>query len=335
MRTPAPPSTVQTADGPRGLDELIAADPDLPPRRGRHVAVRRAPAVPAQDHRGGRAALPAGPPHARARARRLRGRGRGGRSPSSAPERSYRDDNHKPELVYALTRFDAMVGFRAPRRAAELLADLDTPLAADLHALLAADPTSTGVRDGVRVAPAAGDAAGRRGRREVRRGLRAPPRGRVAVPAHRPHGHAPRGGVPGRPGRGDVRPAQPGDPAAGRGAVRPRRDRARLPAGASASRSWRTRTTCCAPGLTQQARRRRRAAATTSTASRRPPIRIAPERVFTSTRIFYAPVDDFELSVTRLTDDGAHPAARAVARGSWCASRARSRSRRRTASRSC
>ncbi|HWJ84092.1 MAG TPA: mannose-6-phosphate isomerase, class I, partial [Cellulomonas sp.] len=35
-----------------------------------------------------------------------------------------------------------------------------------------------------------------------------------------------------------------------------------------------------------------------------PPIRIAPERVFTSTEIFYAPVDDFELSVTRLTDEG-------------------------------
>ncbi len=35
-----------------------------------------------------------------------------------------------------------------------------------------------------------------------------------------------------------------------------------------------------------------------------PPIRIAPENVFTSTRIYYAPVDDFELSVTRLTDDG-------------------------------
>jgi mannose-6-phosphate isomerase len=35
-----------------------------------------------------------------------------------------------------------------------------------------------------------------------------------------------------------------------------------------------------------------------------PPIRIAPERVFTSTRIYYAPVEDFELSVTRLTDDG-------------------------------
>jgi len=35
-----------------------------------------------------------------------------------------------------------------------------------------------------------------------------------------------------------------------------------------------------------------------------PPIRIAPERVFTSTEIYYAPVDDFELSVTRLTDEG-------------------------------
>jgi mannose-6-phosphate isomerase len=34
-----------------------------------------------------------------------------------------------------------------------------------------------------------------------------------------------------------------------------------------------------------------------------PPIRIAPEHVFTSTEIFYAPVDDFELSVTHLDSE--------------------------------
>ena len=34
-----------------------------------------------------------------------------------------------------------------------------------------------------------------------------------------------------------------------------------------------------------------------------PPIRIAPEVARNSTRVFYAPVDDFELSITDLTGD--------------------------------
>src|SRR5688500_14140191 len=32
--------------------------------------------------------------------------------PYDAPERSYQDPSHKPELVYALTRFEGMAGFR-------------------------------------------------------------------------------------------------------------------------------------------------------------------------------------------------------------------------------
>lgn len=31
---------------------------------------------------------------------------------ADAPERNYRDDNHKPEMIYALTVFDALCGFR-------------------------------------------------------------------------------------------------------------------------------------------------------------------------------------------------------------------------------
>ncbi len=34
--------------------------------------------------------------------------------PLDAPERTYRDANHKPELICALTDFDALVGFRPP-----------------------------------------------------------------------------------------------------------------------------------------------------------------------------------------------------------------------------
>ena len=63
-----------------------------------------------------------------------------------SPRRNYKDANHKPELVYALSRFEALCGFRAPRRAAELLAGLDTPVTDRLHAMLRAEPDTAGVK---------------------------------------------------------------------------------------------------------------------------------------------------------------------------------------------
>jgi mannose-6-phosphate isomerase len=47
--------------------------------------------------------------------------------PLDAPTRNYRDDWPKPELVYAVTTFDALSGFRAPETAARLLRRLDGP----------------------------------------------------------------------------------------------------------------------------------------------------------------------------------------------------------------
>jgi len=41
--------------------------------------------------------------------------------PLSAPDRLYKDAYHKPELVYALTRFDVLSGFRPPSESAGLL----------------------------------------------------------------------------------------------------------------------------------------------------------------------------------------------------------------------
>jgi mannose-6-phosphate isomerase len=42
--------------------------------------------------------------------------------PLAARERNYRDDSHKPELLVALGRFEALVGFRPPREIGERLA---------------------------------------------------------------------------------------------------------------------------------------------------------------------------------------------------------------------
>ncbi|SEC96151.1 mannose-6-phosphate isomerase, type 1 [Streptomyces misionensis] len=44
--------------------------------------------------------------------------------PLDAPERNYKDANHKPELICALTEFDGLCGFRPPQRTADLLAAL-------------------------------------------------------------------------------------------------------------------------------------------------------------------------------------------------------------------
>ncbi|GAB7192225.1 mannose-6-phosphate isomerase, class I [Kineococcus sp. NUM-3379] len=47
--------------------------------------------------------------------------------PRDAPHRLYKDDQHKPELMYAMVPFDALCGFRPPADALALLASLDLP----------------------------------------------------------------------------------------------------------------------------------------------------------------------------------------------------------------
>ncbi|WP_448851432.1 mannose-6-phosphate isomerase, class I [Corynebacterium sp. 335C] len=47
--------------------------------------------------------------------------------PVTAPDRNYRDPNHKPELLVALTEFHALAGFRPLERTRELFAELAIP----------------------------------------------------------------------------------------------------------------------------------------------------------------------------------------------------------------
>lgn len=44
-------------------------------------------------------------------------------------QRSFRDAQHKPEMLYALGHFDALAGFRAPRKALEIVKPLTGPIA--------------------------------------------------------------------------------------------------------------------------------------------------------------------------------------------------------------
>lgn len=66
--------------------------------------------------------------------------------PLDAPNRNYKDRNHKPELVFALTNFEAIVGFRSPRRILGVLEGLGTPLTNTLGQLIRERPDAGGVR---------------------------------------------------------------------------------------------------------------------------------------------------------------------------------------------
>ena len=60
--------------------------------------------------------------------------------PVDAPDRVYRDPHHKPEMVYALTTFDTLVGFRPTAEILRVLSSIDSPLARSLSDSLDARP---------------------------------------------------------------------------------------------------------------------------------------------------------------------------------------------------
>ncbi|MBC9716662.1 mannose-6-phosphate isomerase, class I [Streptomyces sp. TRM66268-LWL] len=67
--------------------------------------------------------------------------------PIDAPFRNYKDANHKPELICALTPFDGLCGFRAPAEAAELLAGLGVDSLKPYVDLLHAQPEEAALRE--------------------------------------------------------------------------------------------------------------------------------------------------------------------------------------------
>ena len=142
---PSAPSLVTTEDGETGLDQLIAADARA--LMGPHAVGRFGGELPyllkiiAADSP---LSLQVHPDIEQARRGYTAEEAAG--VPIDARHRNYRDSNHKPELIYALTPFEALCGFRAPRRAAELLGGLDAPLAKQLGDLLTAQPSYEGIR---------------------------------------------------------------------------------------------------------------------------------------------------------------------------------------------
>ncbi|RXR26915.1 mannose-6-phosphate isomerase, class I [Oerskovia turbata] len=67
--------------------------------------------------------------------------------PRDSPERSFHDDQHKPEMVVAVSRFEGLSGFRRPVRILELLGGLRGDLAAGMRAALEAQPSAAGLRE--------------------------------------------------------------------------------------------------------------------------------------------------------------------------------------------
>ncbi|MEU3950374.1 mannose-6-phosphate isomerase, class I [Streptomyces sp. NPDC029526] len=67
--------------------------------------------------------------------------------PVTAAHRTYKDANHKPELVCALTEFDGLCGFRDPLRAAELLDGLGVDSLKPYVDLLHARPEDAALRE--------------------------------------------------------------------------------------------------------------------------------------------------------------------------------------------
>ncbi|MEV6053282.1 mannose-6-phosphate isomerase, class I [Streptomyces sp. NPDC052107] len=67
--------------------------------------------------------------------------------PVDAPHRNYKDANHKPELICALTEFDGLCGFRDPVRAADLLEGLGVASLKPYVDLLHAQPEEAALRE--------------------------------------------------------------------------------------------------------------------------------------------------------------------------------------------
>ncbi len=215
------------------------------------------------------------------------------------PERNYRDANHKPEMLYALTEFEALCGFRTARRAAEILEGLQSPVTERIRALLLERPTAVGMRTAFRtliaphLAPPPETVTAVANECSARREAGRSPSPRTDAIVERLQEHHP--GDPGvlaalllnpvslRPGEAMFVP--PGDVHAYMSGVG-------VEIMAASDNVLRA-------GLTpKHVDVEEMLANVAGTAT--PPMRIAGENVTAQTQVFYAPVDDFELSITTI-----------------------------------
>lgn len=141
---PADPAYVKIGDRSTSLLELVAADPDRELGSAAADFDGRLPFLLKILAAEEPLSLQAHPSTEQARA----GFDRENRAkvPLDSPLRNYRDESHKPELVVALERFEALAGFREPHRTVALLRALAVEELRSYCELLAAQPDSAGLR---------------------------------------------------------------------------------------------------------------------------------------------------------------------------------------------
>ncbi|RJU01715.1 mannose-6-phosphate isomerase, class I [Arthrobacter frigidicola] len=122
---PGAPSVAELPDGRSPLDALIDADPDA--ALGAEVAARfgrRLPYLMKVLAAGSALSLQVHPSTAQAEAGFDAEESAG--VPADAPERNYKDRSAKPEMVFALSPFEALCGFRPLAEAAAVFSHLET-----------------------------------------------------------------------------------------------------------------------------------------------------------------------------------------------------------------
>ncbi|MBD8043132.1 mannose-6-phosphate isomerase, class I [Arthrobacter sp. Sa2BUA2] len=115
----APSRIVDPQGSAETLDELIAADPEA--ALGRRTVAEHGPALPFLAKllaAGSPLSLQVHPTREQAKAGFAAEDAAG--VDRSASDRNYKDANHKPEMIFALTPFEALCGFRTPAEAAGL-----------------------------------------------------------------------------------------------------------------------------------------------------------------------------------------------------------------------
>jgi mannose-6-phosphate isomerase len=143
---PGAPSRVDRGQGPVALSDVIAADPqgELGPKTVRRFGPRL-PFLLKVLAAGSPLSLQVHPDLAQAQAGFAAEEARG--VPGGAPHRNYKDANHKPELICALTPFDGLCGFRDPGESAELLAALEVDSLKPYVDILRARPEEDALRE--------------------------------------------------------------------------------------------------------------------------------------------------------------------------------------------
>lgn len=143
---PGAPSRVDRGEGPVALSDVIAADPEgeLGPDAVRHFGPRL-PFLLKVLAAASPLSLQVHPDLAQAGAGFADEEARG--VPLDAAHRNYKDANHKPELICALTPFDGLCGFRDADQAGELLAALEVDSLKPYVDVLHAHPESHALRE--------------------------------------------------------------------------------------------------------------------------------------------------------------------------------------------